>query len=320
MPSVAFAHQNRSEEDGGLERSQFIVDLFYSGDFGRLRFLSELQVYRHEQDMERLQVGWRVTPDTSLWFGRYHNPIGYWNTEHHHGRYMETSAERPIIVAFEDEGGPLPIHLAGFLLQGLHAVGEGVVQYEAGIASGPRVSGDFEPVDVIRDPRFNKLALVARLSWRPDATRDDQYGIFAARTRIPTPSLEFEEIEQDLGGFYLSHELGDLRAFGELFRINHRIAQGTGKRWPSYWAGYGQLEYKIVPSLWTGFARYEGAGPRLDEEYLAVFPRILKQRVLAGVRWDFLAHHALKLEALRDKTFTGQAFHGVEVQWSAHFQ
>src|SRR5438128_5043554 len=248
MPTIAFAHQNRSSPDPTLERQQYIADLFYSGDIGSFRLLGELQVDPGGYDMERLQAGWRVTPDISLWFGRYHNPIGYWNMEHHHGHYMETSAERPQIVEFEDEGGPLPIHLFGLLLQGMHPIGDASLQYDLGVASGPRVvDGEFGPVDVVRKPRFNKLALVARVAYRPDAAQDDQYGAFVARTKIPAEGLDFTEIQQDLAGIYLSRDIDRLRVFGEVFRINHRVLQGPGVVWPSYWAGYAQAEYKVIP-------------------------------------------------------------------------
>jgi hypothetical protein len=139
MPTAAVVQEEGSTDDPTLEKRQLIGDFFYSGDHGRLRLLSEFQIDRESADMERLQAGWRFTPEVSVWFGRFHNPIGYWNMEHHHGHYMETSAERPRILEFEDEGGPLPIHLMGFLLQGLHPMGTGSVQYELGLATGPRV-------------------------------------------------------------------------------------------------------------------------------------------------------------------------------------
>src|SRR5439155_26064469 len=167
MPTAAIVQATRSQDDPFLEKRQIIGDLFYSGDEGRLRLLGEVQVDRGGWDVERLQAGWRLSPELSLWFGRYHNPIGYWNIEHHHGHYMETSAERPRILEFEDAGGPLPIHLVGFLLQGLRADGDGSLHYELGVATGPRLTEDcLEPVDVMRHPRVNRLALVARLALR----------------------------------------------------------------------------------------------------------------------------------------------------------
>jgi hypothetical protein len=320
MPTAAVIHPTGSNDDPTLEKRQTLADLFYAVDRGRLRFLGELQLERDGWDMERLQVGWRVTPNASVWLGRYHNPIGYWNIEHHHGHYMETSAERPRILEFEDEGGPLPIHLAGLLVQGTHALGESSLHYDIGIATGPRVvDGELEPVDVIRSPRRNKLATVARLAYRPDAGGDNQVGVFAARTRIPVEGADPSVVNQDLWGMYASQDWGRLRIFGELFRVRHRTAAGGPVDWPSYWAGYLQAEYKLVPSVWTLFARHEGLSSRLTDAYTELFPKLPNERQVAGVRWDFIDNQALKLEFVRDKTTAGMTFNGIELQWSAMF-
>jgi hypothetical protein len=319
MPTASVLQRTGSRDDPTVEKHSILGDIFYAGDFGRLRLLGELQIEREGVDMERLQAGWRLTPAASLWFGRYHNPIGYWNIEHHHGHYIETSAERPRILEFEDGGGPLPIHLFGFLLSGTHQLGVAGLQYDFGIASGPRVvDGELEPVDVIRNPRRNKLATVARFAYRPEATQDDQYGAFVARTRIPVFGEVSGTVDQTVWGLYFSREFSRLRLFGEAFRVAHRNAGGDVD-WPSYWAGYIQAEYKLVPQQWTLFARHEGLSSRLTPGYSALFPKLTRERQVAGVRWDFFDKQALKLELIRDTIPSGATFNGIEVQWSAMF-
>ena len=306
---------------GAADRHQWdaIGDFFYSDDWERLRFLGELQVSRNEQDMERLQVGWRIDPEASLWFGRFHNPISLWNTEHHHGRYLETSVGRPRIVEFEDQGGPLPVHLTGLLLESSHAMGEGAIQLDAAVASGPRFDGALGPIDVIRSPRFNKLALTARVAFRPDATRDTRYGFMLASTTMPAKGLAFEEIQQNTAGFSFIHEMDRLRVLGEAFRINHRVTRGNGATWPSYWAGYGQVEYKLSPNVWTSYVRLEGASSHLTADYRDAFPDLSKDRELVGVRWDFYRNQALKLQLAREAPLAGPVSRGVQIQWSALF-
>lgn len=320
MPSVSVARQDPELPVPTLDRTQVIADLFYSADFSSFRFLSEVQFDLDGVEVERLQVGWRFSPDLSLWFGRYHSPIGYWNVEHHHGHYMETSAERPQIVEFEDEGGPLPIHLTGGLLTGMQPMGDASLQYDLGVAAGPRVvNGEFEPVNVVDDPRFTALALVARASYHPDATLDDQYGVTVARTKIPIQGTEYQAMLQDLAAVYVSRDFDRLRVFGEVFRVQQRLLEGPGPAWPSYWAGYVQTEYKIFPGVWTAFARYEGISSRLTESYIAQFPKLSKQREIVGARWDFYHNQALKLEYVRDVSPAGMTTNGIELQWSAMF-
>ena len=50
--------------------------------------------------------------------GRYHTAIGYYNNAYHHGKWLQTAAERPHIYDFEDSGGLLPIHNVGVSVSG----------------------------------------------------------------------------------------------------------------------------------------------------------------------------------------------------------
>lgn len=320
MPTVAFAHQDTTVPVPTLDPQQFIADLFYSTDVDSFRFLTEVQIDAGGTEAERFQAGWRISPDLSLWFGRYHNPIGYWNVEHHHGHYMETSAERPQILEFEDEGGPLPIHLVGGLLTGMHEIGNGTLNFDIGVAAGPRVrNGEFRPINIFEDPRLTALALVARASYRPDATLDDQYGASLVRTKIPIHGVQYEEMQQDLMVFYVSRDFDVVRVFGEAIRVSQRLLEGPGPAWPSYWAGYVQGEYKLVPAEWTAFARYEAISSRLTDDYVNQFPKLSKQREIVGIRWDYHPNQALKLEYVRDASPAGLTTNGIELQWSAMF-
>jgi hypothetical protein len=320
MPSAAIARQDPTAPVPTLERQQVIADFFYSTDIDWFRFLAEVQLDSSGSEVERLQAGWRLSPDLSLWVGRYHNPIGYWNVEHHHGHFMETSAERPQIIEFEDEGGPLPIHLVGGLLTGSHPIGDGSLHFDLGVAAGPRVlDGEFEPISIVEDLRFTGLALVARATYRPDATLDDLYGFSLARTKIPIQGPQYQTMQQDLAAFYASRDFDPVRVFGEVFRVSQRLLEGPGPAWPSYWAGYAQAEYKIVPGTWTAFARVEAISSRLTPDYIDLFPKLSKQRQIVGARWDFYQNQALKLEYVRDVSPTGFTTNGIELQWSAMF-
>lgn len=74
------------------------LDIFYSADYGRLRVLAEVDIAREvDAEIEHLQAGWLLGSETTAWIGRFHTPLGYWNTQYHHGSYLQTSATRPDI-------------------------------------------------------------------------------------------------------------------------------------------------------------------------------------------------------------------------------
>ena len=64
-------------------------------------------------DPERIQVRWAPSTLFSLTAGRMHTPLGYWNETFHHGTWFQTTAARPLLYEFEDDGGILPVHMVG---------------------------------------------------------------------------------------------------------------------------------------------------------------------------------------------------------------
>ena len=44
--------------------------------------------------------------------GRGHTAMGYWNQTFHHGKWFQTTTDRPAIYRFEDDIGILPVHLS----------------------------------------------------------------------------------------------------------------------------------------------------------------------------------------------------------------
>jgi hypothetical protein len=67
-------------------------------------------------DVERVIVQYALTEHLRLDAGKVHTPLGYWNNAYHHGLVMQPTIERPQLVQFEDDGGPLPVHTVGVQL------------------------------------------------------------------------------------------------------------------------------------------------------------------------------------------------------------
>jgi hypothetical protein len=67
--------------------------------------------------------------------GKFHNPLGYWNNAYHHGAVLQPTIRRPLAVAFEDEGGVLPIHNNGIWVSG-HDMGKWKFGYNLTVGNG----------------------------------------------------------------------------------------------------------------------------------------------------------------------------------------
>lgn len=312
----------RSDHGPDLESNRLRpeVNIFYSTAWERLHLLAELLVRDDEQEIERLQAGWLASSESIIWFGRFHTPLGLWNTDHHHGAYLQTTLSRPGILAFEDEGGVLPAHITGLLAEGSLARGEASLNYALGVGRGPRYQDqELEPL-LIGDPGSGgKLALSGRLGYHTmssDTGGDMEWGGFATHARIPVRGLApLEHIDQTTTGLYFLRETERHRLLGELFHVSHRDEGSGPTTRGSFLAAYLQPEYQIHHD-WRLFGRIEATRDTRDDGYLALFPHFQTRRVMLGARLSLGGNQALKLELSRNARRDHLRYDELSLQWS----
>jgi hypothetical protein len=93
-------------------------------------------------DLERLQVGYAFNNATTVWLGRFHTPLGYWNTAFHHGQQLQTSVLRPQMIDFEDAGGVIPVHTVGVWGTGAVHAGNGRLSYDIFGGNSPSINAN----------------------------------------------------------------------------------------------------------------------------------------------------------------------------------
>jgi len=204
FPSLQYTYDGTPDGGGAGHSLVPAVDLFYTVDFGRFRFLGEGFLDTEEQELERLLLGWRFSEASTLWGGRFHNPLGYWNTQFHHGLFLQTSISRPAIAEFEDEGGILPMHVAGLVLRGEFGWQEAALEYDLGLGFGPDLGHEsLDPVDFINPGRGSHgLNATSRIVYRPDSLEPTEYGLFAGYTEMPSADLFIDRVEQVQAGLF----------------------------------------------------------------------------------------------------------------------
>jgi len=220
-------------------------------------------------------------------FGRYHTPINYWNTQFHHGSWLQTTASRPEMAQFG--GSFLPVHFVGALVEGTAPAGGLNVTYNAGIGNGRGAAinraGDFGDVN-------NNRAWLINSFVRPEMFDRIQIGGSVYRDRINATGLPGtgEWIE----AFHFVREKENPEIIAEFANVSHRPT-GSDTAFNSQ-AWYVQLAYRIPAGerKWKPYYRYEYIHiPKGD----AVFSRVpgLSQST-AGIRWDISSFSALKFE------------------------
>ncbi len=319
FPRIGAIFRTDLEADSVLDDDDYKygVDLFATAEHGKLLFLGELLLSKHEQEIERIQLGWRVG-DSKVWLGRFHNPVGYWNSQFHHGSYMETSISRPSVVEFEDDDGILPMHLTGLLVEGVKEYAKKGIGYALAVASGPEFSDRLEPLDVLEPTSGSQdLSLAANVYLEPVIYSPTRYGLYVNYNEIPAVGRGFEEIRQINAGAYGNWESHPWRLLGSTFYVDNRLQQPAGTITDNFFSGYLQAEYSL-DDRWTVFGRSEWTFGDSNDAYLTLFPHYITDRLLGGVRMGAFGQHAFKLEISGNRTQRDN-FGQIMLQWDAMF-
>ncbi len=323
FPSITATHRSQSPSAHGIERDDFIpaADLFFTADYRDFRVLAELFGEidgTHGTHLERFQVGWLPNSDLAVWLGRFHNPLGFWNTAYHHGGYLQTSVSRPAIIAFEHDRGILPIHISGLLVEKTINTAHSSWHYAIGLGAGPHLKEHLEAVDLPKltdDP--TKLVASFRLSWQPAKASDNQLGVFISSATIPSKRLEIEKLKQQVGGIYTDWHFRAMRITGALFSVTSNIKQSNEHTKGSFINSYVQLE-SPWDSNWIPYGRLEKSMSDEADPYLNHMHNFIRDRELIGIRFDMTRHQSLKLE-ISEVHLAASNYSQATLQWSAVF-
>lgn len=318
--------------DSGRTHTQIHgIDLFISDRIDQnLSYLAEIvfepSAGEMTVDAERTYLQYSTNPLYKIIAGRFHTPIGYWNDTFHHGTYFQTTAQRPRMEAFEDDGGLLPAHSTGVILRGDgnqwgYALGFGdgrgpvktpassFLNYNAGLSamsmiygaldSGWRLGASFYfsqlPGGAVQSS--DSSTLIADSDSRPGA-------VYSGSGPVVGPKgLEY------IGGIHLVYLQGPLEWINEYNYVKHTydpnqlrydgsLAVDTGTH-----LMYTQLAYMMTK--WKPYFRYELDAPDAVDAYFNAYTGHINPGLLGtltyytlGVRYELTESSALKFELI----------------------
>jgi hypothetical protein len=319
-----FAEVGYAQDSGGIDPQHLAgfnggaVEFYLSPNYGRVRSLFEPRFeYDHVTgsvgvDLERAQVGYELMDSTVLWFGRFHTPLGYWNTAFHHGAWLQTSVERPRFINFEDSGGVLPAHTVGAWLAGKTPLtGAGRFSYDLFVGNGDRII----PLDCCEtqldfngftDNDASKL-IGARLAWHFAGALDGlEAGIHGYRDRVEAYPVgaAVNSNRITVGGAYAAYDTDDWQVISEWYRfsndatvIDPTLSPGTsGTHRSNLWF----IQAAKIAGDFVPYVRYENATISEDDPYFGslTFGRPYRRAAL-GLKYNIDPHVAVKFEASR---------------------
>ncbi len=306
------------------------ADVVFGVTKHQFRVFGEYYITPDERDLERFQMGFEFVPETVLWLGRFHQPASAWNTEHHHGQYLQTDITRPYIERWEDEHGIIPQHITGALFESRQSLDrEGAIQISAGIGAAPALADwQLDAIDLIgNNPGRHRLSVTARLAYLPQYTGASSMGLLFGHDDLSVGSartlaaLQSNDVKVSLYGAYIDWMTEPWRIVAAHYYVDVELTQVA--RNESFMSGYLQVERQL-PRRFTVFGRLEGSARMQESRYVAQFQdtdgdvEIALRRQALGVRWDFNRHQALTLEISHIVSLI-QKSNELRAQWSAAF-
>ncbi|HEY6769573.1 MAG TPA: hypothetical protein VI386_32935 [Candidatus Sulfotelmatobacter sp.] len=275
---------------------------FYTGDFDLLltsrindkaSILSEIvfgeqDAQRFGVDLERVLFKYDYNDHLRMSFGRYQTGIGYYNTAFHSGSWLQTTADRPLIMEFANHGGPLPTQAVGVSVTGEIPSGKMGLNYVAEYGSSDTIRPDLNGTGTDDENNGNHFNL--GLFVRPIAIPGLQVGGSIYHDQISDirrgPSVR---LGQTIANVHLVYTAHGIEVLNEGFLIRHKYEQSSiVYNMPAFYSQVSKQFGRLRP-----FLRYQyinaNPGSLFDDIALRHGPSF-------GARWDFNDNIAFKTQ------------------------
>ena len=281
----------------------------------RFTFFGEVSLTARDNgysiEVERANVRYDFADEFKISAGRFHTPIGYWNTAFHHGSWLQTSVARPEMIKFGSRF--IPTHFVGLIAEGGLPTSPLGLGYSVGIGNGRAANiaraGDAGDVN-------DRRAWVARVRSRPISIVGLEFGATFYSDRLLAPDLS-EANER----IYALHAVLDRDApeiLAEYAHVTHDPVTGSAD-YPGSDAYYVQFGYRLEGAFRSlkPYARVEQVvvwpvGDDGDDVFAPL--RLNYDGVVVGIRYDPGVFLALRLE------YRYEQFEGLETTNSLYAQ
>lgn len=296
-----FSDVKLSSTNGGDKRTSFALgqyDMYITSQLNDDFSILGETVFEYDGDqaildIERVIAKYSMDNYFNIEFGKHHSPIGYWNTQYHHGAVLQPTIERPQIFRFEDEGGILPIHSTGIMFAG-YDITDLKLAYSVMIANGLGSSP-------VKD-NDNYKATIFNLSLKPiegvqigvSYTDDQKSAKTATLIKDPTPVNENQEytlltddMKQNIITGTFIYQSESLEVISEFAQISNKV-KSEKTTTTGFYAYAGYKIDKFVPYL-----RYDQVKYDTKDVY---YPAIDITNITVGLRYEINYLSVLKAE------------------------
>ncbi len=308
---ISYISRDGTDEDGFVV-GQAVAHLSASlgdslGVFGEFSATGKDSEYSFE--VERFIVKYDFSDSLKLSAGRYHTPIGYWNSAFHHGAWLQTSTTRPEMVKFGSK--LVPIHFVGLLLEGSIPAANLGLSYKVGYGNGRHTNiaraGDAGDVN-------GDKAWMLQLNSRPRNLYGLDFGLGFYNDEVALETSP--DVKENTVSAYVAWTKESPEVIFEYLHSEHeQLVDSSVSGDVDAW--YAQFAYRLKGKhdQWKPYVRLEHQ--KIDDTDPLLSGQGLNQEAgILGVRWDFNPYAALKAEYRNEEFNNGGRENNFRVQLS----
>ena len=299
---VSFSKSTEGADDIRYRNGSFAfgsVDLYFAESLEDVELLSELIVTSSGNIIiERLYLGYVFRDELKVRVGRFHTPLGFWNTAYHHGRQLQPTILRPEAVRFEFEGGIFPAHSVGVWLTGRSRTTAGKLDYGVEVTNGPKIvsSGNNKVLNSNNTSDNNTGKAVGfHAAISPAVMENLKVGLSGhfARLADDTGSAPvMEDLDQSVYAAAIMYSPGNINISGEYFAIGNKSQ--TDKKYNSN-AYFGLITYALTEE-WVPYLLYDNMSIKEDDPYFIALNTMDVTKTTLGLRYNISYRSSVKGE------------------------
>ncbi|MCC6543898.1 MAG: hypothetical protein IT392_05270 [Nitrospirae bacterium] len=300
------------------------LDLYLAQSIDDIDILFEMIVENGDEvDLERLTIGYTFSDEVKLRVGRFHAPLGFWNTAYHHGVQLQPTIKRPVFLKFDDHGGILPTHVVGADLVGRVKTGIGAVTYDLMIGNGSKITGPKEGETNVLYPNNTSdnnigKAVAFNAAISPAVVDGLKVGVSGHIAKVMSDDSAALPVsvnaDQTIFGGFLIYSTGNLNLSGEYFTIENKNEQDS-KKYDSR-AYYGLVTYAVTDK-WVPYVMYENLQVKDNDPYVISLGAVDTEKLTAGLRYNINYRSSVKVE-YRDIINEKNAINNKDSDWSEY--
>ncbi|HEY3756893.1 MAG TPA: hypothetical protein VGL42_12145 [Opitutaceae bacterium] len=261
-------------------------------------------------EAERLIFDYKFNPYFNVAAGRFHTEIGYYNTQFHHGTWLQMDTHRPWFLNFEDDGGILPVHMVGLSIDGEIPSGGANLHYFAQVGNGRSYNGPTSPVEPTQADHVDngRKAVNLEIISKPSGLPGVQFGLGVYHQVVspqavtpgqgadgfdvvPVPNA-LPSVRELIGNAFFVYSANGWNFLNEAFVISHTPSGGSAYNTV---AGYTELSKQF--GAWTPYARFTYVNsPSGDPVYHLIQTTGLRYGPTLGIRYDFTDFACFKIQ------------------------